>query len=182
MLLTAHWGSALKAGTVDYAPRTPKQGRPDGSKCVNDCNTPKGKGWCVAGAAGTAPLCKCLDSWSGPAWDCSERTCPSGLAWFDMPTSATVAHTTLAECSGKGDCKYSTGECTCAAGFTGDGCIRMTCPGGDSTPCNGRGTCVSMREAAAYVDHITWRLPRVNYTQVSGVGPLLCVCRSTEEM
>lgn len=77
---------------------------------------------------------------------CNGRLCPTGLAWADYPTATDAAHN-LAECSAMGSCDRSTGKCSCATGFEGIACERMSCP----SCSNGR--CISMREAAAIQDN-----------------------------
>ena len=58
--------------------------------------------------------------WTGP--DCSQRLCPSSVAWFDAPTKTNKAHAPHTECSGFGDCDRMTGLCKCRRGFTGNAC------------------------------------------------------------
>jgi len=43
-----------------------------------------------------------------------------------------------AECSNKGVCDRSTGQCECFPGFEGEGCQRLSCP----NDCSGKGQCV----------------------------------------
>jgi hypothetical protein len=45
------------------------------------------------------------------------------------------------ECSGRGSCDYTSGKCTCDAGYTGEACSRTTCP----NSCSGHGTCQSLQ-------------------------------------
>ena len=59
--------------------------------------------------------------------DCSERVCPSGKAIADIPKSSIKAHD-MAECSNRGICDRSSGECKCFHPFAGFACGRMTCP------------------------------------------------------
>lgn len=77
----------------------------------------------------------------------------SNVAAYEMfPTDATTglyaaqqdeAHFYM-ECSGKGDCDRTAGQCQCYAGYTGSACQRTTCPGN----CNGHGLCRTLREVA----------------------------------
>ena len=75
--------------------------------------------------------------------DCSARTCPSGRAWADVPSSSTVAHA-FAECSNRGTCNRGTGLCTCFDGFVGSACQRNSCP----NDCSGHGICLSIKQLA----------------------------------
>lgn len=74
--------------------------------------------------------------------------CPSGNAWVDHATSNNTAHAALTECSNMGVCDRTTGLCSCRSGFTGEACQRLVC----QDDCNGRGRCMSMRDAAAVID------------------------------
>lgn len=67
---------------------------------------------------------------------------------MDYPTANNTAHAALTECSNMGVCNRSSGRCSCRSGFTGEACQRLTC----ADNCNGRGRCMSMRDAAAVVD------------------------------
>lgn len=95
--------------------------------------------------------CACSDGWTGA--DCSERLCPSDLAWFALPEEHDVAHiTTYAECSNAGLCDRSTGVCTCQIGFVGAACARLTCPGisdEHTDGCSGHGKCLDMNSLAS---------------------------------
>ena len=90
---------------------------------LNNCN---GHGTCVDATS----TCSCFEGWGAErditfyhAPDCSARTCPSGRAWADVPTSSTNAHA-YAECSNRGSCDRKTGTCNCFDGFTGPACNR----------------------------------------------------------
>jgi len=54
------------------------------------------------------------------------------------------------ECSNKGICDRSTGQCACFPGFEGEGCRRITCP----NSCSGHGQCVNM--AVSNADYGAW--------------------------
>jgi hypothetical protein len=91
--------------------------------------------------------CDCYDGWAGGV--CDERSCPTGVAWFDEATAADTAHA-LAPCSNMGRCDTHTGLCVCAAGFMGKACETMECYGDvGKGQCNGFGVCRSMSELAA---------------------------------
>ena len=110
--------------------------------------------------------CDCYDGWGSvtdiavyKAPDCSQRVCPPGRAWGDVPTAVDKAHA-MAECSNRGVCDRTTGECTCFSGFTGDACQRMTC----MNDCSGHGQCLSMKQLATMPN----ALPLSNETTYSG--------------
>ncbi|KAH9142770.1 hypothetical protein AeRB84_013178 [Aphanomyces euteiches] len=105
------------------------------SPCPNDCS---GHGFCMKQG-----VCQCSNSWSG--YDCSKARCPLGPAWADFTIANDNAHN-LAVCSNRGKCDPLTGLCSCLSGFTGDACERLACS------CNGRGTCLSMRNYAQTKD------------------------------
>ena len=48
------------------------------------------------------------------------------------------------ECSNRGLCDRSTGQCKCFPGYTGEACRRTVCP----NDCSGHGTCESVKELA----------------------------------
>ena len=85
--------------------------------------------------------CDCWAGWGGG--DCSERMCPTGLAWSDEATATDTAHGVV-ECSNRGECDRVTGRCTCMNGFSGAACERNNCPRG----CSGHGYCRSMSDYA----------------------------------
>jgi len=61
-----------------------------------------------------------------------------------MPTDEDTAHA-QAECSNRGICDRTNGDCTCMEGFTGSACERLSC----ESDCNGAGICLSYRKFAA---------------------------------
>ena len=111
--------------------------------------------------AGTCDFCRekctCFQGWGHPsdargpdhnAVDCTERTCPTGIAWGDLPAKragldGVFAHRT-AECSGNGICEPTAGACICFPGFEGMACERRICP----TGCSGHGRCMTMHALA----------------------------------
>ena len=105
----------------------------DGQPCPNSCSS---HGRCT----NPARQCYCFAGYTGP--DCSLKSCPYGSAWADLAMGTDNAHN-AAECSNMGTCDRATGKCTCQAGFTGEACERMNCPG-TASPCNGVGLCQSM--------------------------------------
>jgi hypothetical protein len=64
--------------------------------------------------------CTCAKGWR--SGDCSERLCPTGIAWFDYPSANNIAHKRLRECSGVGACDRSNGACKCPRPYTGSAC------------------------------------------------------------
>jgi len=92
-----------------------------------------------------------------PAPDCSERVCPFGKSWSDIPSSATEAHA-AAECSDRGTCDRSTGFCVCFPGFDGAACARRSCKletgieGDIILDCSGHGRCMTLAELAQQID------------------------------
>jgi hypothetical protein len=101
--------------------------------------------------------CTCVDGYWGAACN---ATC-AGFAPPPQPGAPAV------ECSGRGEC-LSDGSCDCDDGFTGSDCSLQCqegsgeqcrcplgrfgptcdeiCPGGESNPCSGRGTCTNNGE------------------------------------
>lgn len=100
--------------------------------CENQCS---GHGTCEVNGN-----CKCFtgldgeDEWTGP--DCSSRTCPFDFAWVGAAINSNNLHP-WAECSNKGICDRSSGECQCFTGYEGAACQRTVCPDN----CNDQGTC-----------------------------------------
>lgn len=144
------------------------------SVCVslNNCN---GHGRCNYATS----TCDCDAGWGAAtdvtlyhSPDCSQRTCPAGKAWGDVPTSANKAHHSM-ECSNKGLCNRETGECKCFAGFGGPACNRMLCP----NDCSGHGMCFSMGDLAKLSRALPLG-PNVVYgiNNVSCTVPRLALC------
>jgi hypothetical protein len=118
--------------------------------CPNSCS---GHGTC-----GTDDVCHCYPDWGAidaGSGDCSERYCPHEKAFVDFPDSSGNFHK-YTECSAKGICDRSSGECQCFDGYTGKGCQRKTCPGEveDKTGqwCSGHGSCEFLSETT-FGDH-----------------------------
>jgi len=103
------------------------------AQCHNLCS---GNGLC-----NKYSQCECNEGFQGA--DCSEYICPSGRAWGDMATDTDTAHAVV-ECSNRGICDRTTGECTCMEGFTGAACERLSC----ESDCNDHGVCMSYRRFA----------------------------------
>merc|ERR1712151_1271165 len=72
-----------------------------------------------------------------------------GLARADNIQPWNEAHF-YRECSNKGICDRTTGQCACFPGFEGEGCRRITCP----NSCSGHGQCVNM--AVSNADYKAW--------------------------
>jgi hypothetical protein len=127
------------------------------------------------GGRGGLPVCSGHGTCSGsPQWqctcdegfyggDCSHRSCPTGRAWFDQPTTADDRAHAEVECSNMGLCDRLTGMCKCREGFSGAACQQMDCPSTQETVadttfplrrtsrtvvCSGHGQCLSMRQLA----------------------------------
>src|SRR5689334_182226 len=52
------------------------------------------------------------------------------------------------ECSNKGKCDRTSGECACYDGYDGVACQRASCPGYPNS-CSGHGVCKTIRQLAA---------------------------------
>ena len=126
-------GSCSGAGTCDY--------------CTQKCS-------CYEGFGAASDLVDAAFN----ALDCTQRTCPGGPAWGDMPVhrghaglspaytdggESVMAHA-RAECSNAGLCERTAGLCVCFPSFEGDACQRRSCPSG----CSGHGRCVTMNALA----------------------------------
>lgn len=113
--------------------------------CPNGCN---GHGSC-----GKNDKCTCYNRVDGePAWtnaDCSGRTCPKDKAWVGYVVNANDAHPTV-ECSNKGTCDRTTGECACFANYEGIACERTVCPNN----CNNAGICFTEYQLAAEASRV----------------------------
>jgi len=104
----------------------------------------------------TEIYCACFDNWR--SYDCLQRSCPYGKAWFGAPipnsvdTSLVAAHV-KAECSNRGLCDRVNGVCICQEGFEGAACELFSCPtsldaNAIEVPCSGHGNCHSMAALA----------------------------------
>jgi len=133
-----------------------------GCATLNYCN---GHGRCVSATEGSpSESCACFEGWGGAAdvaidhmLDCSQRTCPRGVAASDMPTTATEAHA-VRECSNNGLCDRLTGNCECFDSWQGTACERRGCP----NDCSGHGQCMSMAELATRDDAIPLSIGETN--------------------
>ncbi len=52
------------------------------------------------------------------------------------------------ECSNRGNCDRTSGECSCLEGFEGSACQRTSCYFSDSVECSGHGLCLNAEELA----------------------------------
>lgn len=105
--------------------------------CHNNCNR---NGHCSHWGT-----CECFQGWTGN--DCSQRICPSGRRFVDIPSATDTAHATEV-CSGQGVCNVVTGLCKCEDGFGGANCEQLLC----NNNCNGHGACLSLARAASTED------------------------------
>jgi len=62
------------------------------------------------------------------------------------------------ECSNKGMCDRSSGECECFEGYEGSSCQRASCPVGSNGVCSGHGTCETISELAGRDNENIYRL------------------------
>jgi len=62
------------------------------------------------------------------------------------------------ECSNKGICDRSKGECECFDGYDGNACQRASCPTSGDGVCSGHGTCQTIQELASYDAENIYRL------------------------
>lgn len=65
----------------------------------------------------------------------------------DLQTLSDTAHYYM-ECSNKGRCDRTTGECACFEGYDGVACQRASCPGYPNS-CSGHGVCKTIRQLAS---------------------------------
>jgi len=62
------------------------------------------------------------------------------------------------ECSNKGICDRSSGECECFDGYDGSSCQRASCPSSGNGECSGHGTCHTIQELAGFDHENVYRL------------------------
>lgn len=120
--------------------------------CTNGCS---GHGTCQS-AIGLKDTCTCYTHLDAgvevPAWtgaDCSLRTCPKAGAWAASASGNDDHVSTTVECANRGTCDRASGQCICAAGYTGAACEREVCP----NDCNGHGKCETQSQLADDVSH-----------------------------
>ncbi|CAM9580118.1 unnamed protein product [Chrysoparadoxa australica] len=109
--------------------------------CPNACS---GHGGCGVNDRCTCYLRPGGDEYAWQGADCSERTCPKGASWASAAVAKNSAHPTV-ECSDKGACDRSTGECQCFAGYEGIACERTVCP----NDCSGNGFCKTAKQISS---------------------------------
>lgn len=131
----------LEAGTSDSTVFTKKRSRAGGF-CENHCNS---HGTCTKNKN-----CDCFAQNGEKIYqgaDCSEHTCPKGNAFVGSVVLNNNMHG-LTECSAKGTCDRTNGQCVCFPGYEGRSCSRTTCPGDGN--CNNHGRCVQEKTLMAY--------------------------------
>lgn len=135
--------------------------------CPNGCS---GHGSCQLGE-----ICDCQPRWIGA--DCGSRECPYGLSWTTSAETGTApggatydsissyfqpyandaaymgegGRHEYTECSSKGTCDRSSGECQCFDGYAGKGCRKMKCP----NDCSGNGMCMTNFEINAEYNDVS---------------------------
>jgi hypothetical protein len=62
------------------------------------------------------------------------------------------------ECSNKGICDRSSGDCECFEGYDGSACQRASCPTSGNGVCSGHGTCNSIQELSGFDHENVYRL------------------------
>ena len=72
------------------------------------------------GVSDAAQGCECFTGWRAP--DCSQRTCPSAVAFVGKASGDGNDAHEAAECSNAGVCDRTVGSCVCTPGFTGAAC------------------------------------------------------------
>merc|ERR1711918_297670 len=73
----------------------------------------------------------------------AERACPYDKAWIGYVANSNDVHPKV-ECSNKGQCDRSTGECACFDGYEGVACERTSCP----NSCSNAGFCYTQYQLA----------------------------------
>lgn len=118
------------------------------ARCPNGCS---GHGNC-----GRDDKCACWANWQGN--DCSLRTCGYDKAWALNKYDPHF----YAECSNKGICDRSTGECDCFDCYEGRACTRSSCP----NDCSGHGKCRYINEQSNSATYVGWDAAKIQ----------VCVC------
>jgi hypothetical protein len=73
------------------------------------------------------------------------------------------------ECSNKGICDRSSGNCQCFDGYSGSACQRASCPVSNGGVCSGHGTCETIKTIASWDNNNIYKL----WDEQSTMG---CVC------
>ena len=95
--------------------------------------------------------------------------CPTFDAWVGKAYAENEARTAV-ECSHKGVCDRSTGQCECYEGYEGHACQRMACTNG----CSGHGACNSI--GSIYDKFTSVQRMSGNYTSWEATRASGCVC------